>query len=188
MSFALSRPLPEEPGVECEAGSTRGPAGEVLRKSRSLPGSAHRHAQPDANYEFVSRSAYEGLVRRPGVSPQIPRLRLRSRSGMTYSVALRRLQRKRSDDWPVMVPQNCQSRPERSAVERSTAAFLPRLTPFNSSRGQISPPRSGQNHLSLAFEPVGILLQDVVIRHPRDVVGDHAGHALAGELGLAGNR
>jgi hypothetical protein len=42
--------------------------------------------------------------------------------------------------------------------------------------------------LSPAFEPVGILLQDVVIRHARDVVGDHAGHTLAGELGLAGSR
>jgi hypothetical protein len=42
--------------------------------------------------------------------------------------------------------------------------------------------------LSPVFEPVGILLQDVVIRHARDVVGDHAGHTLAGELGLAGIR
>ena len=42
--------------------------------------------------------------------------------------------------------------------------------------------------LRLTLEPLGILLQDVVIRHPRDVVGDHAGHALVGELRLAGNR
>jgi hypothetical protein len=48
--------------------------------------------------------------------------------------------------------------------------------------------RATERFSGLAFEPVGILLQDVVIRHPRDVVGDHAGHTLAGELGLAGIR
>ena len=40
----------------------------------------------------------------------------------------------------------------------------------------------------LTLGPVGILLQDVVIRHPGDVVRDHAGHTLFSNLRLAGNR